>query len=549
MRKATMKRLALLLPMLVTLTACSRGPEAPPTAPAGASAIPSQTELDTLVAEGIEPLVRRLAASDYYLHYHLMQDTGITDALGGEEQAITVLKAIGEEYERRMQWAKVETPKMIPAAFTGEGMSAGMYGFSAGAAGGFISSSFLNQMFNSGLSDDQFDRMVKEMDENGPVQLRDKNGSIELQVGEDGRYDQTVEYDVEEEGVEGKLKVKIHIDGCPDPQGKMTITFDIDSQMRVAGKAGTGGYIRAQYTKDAWLDDDAQLINTSEGREERVHVEMGGFENYSGQHYEFTDSRTRGGKANFTEKSAKGFSIFRPSEIERLKGNVSQIVKALNATTELMLRGLKSPPWESGRCVKLELTTDPEKKTGADPGTNYRIEARPRAKSDGLPTKGTVRATLAGDYSLDPAGTKVDSDTTFSYANPKVEDKTASIAFESRSKRGVGKASLVFDTKDRNSYRIDAIGDCTGPWDVCDVTKPFSFAVCGGKMSHTPSGDRGGSYTFNHSGVPGNGSYSLSGDEQLLSATYQGQVCPPGMACIKTPPGRATWTKIEECDE
>ena len=101
---------------------------------------------------------------------------------------------------------------------------------------------------------------------------------------------------------------------------------------------------------------------------------------------------------------------------------------------------------------------------------------------------------------------------------------------------------------DKNSYLIDGVGDCRGPWKVCDVTKPFTFAACGGSMTHTPSSARGGSFTFNHSGVRGNGSYTLTGDKNRMSATYQGTVCLPTGACIQQPPGKAVWTQIDDCD-
>lgn len=522
-----MWKTALIATVLVALIGCSRGTEEVSSASADVPTIPTQAEIDALVAEGTEPLVRRLAVGDYYLHYHLMRETGMFEALGGEEQAIAALKAIGEEYERRMRWAEDEAPKMIPASFTGEGMSAGMYGFGSGAVGGFLSGSILREMLGSGMSDDQFSRMVEAMDQNGPVKLTDSKGTIELKIGEDGRYDQVIEYDVEENSVKGKLKVKIHIDGCPDPQGKMTIGFDIDSQMSVVGKAGTGGYVRAQYEKDAWLDDDAQLINTSEGREQKLHVEMGGFENYRGQHYTFTESVARGGKTSFTENKASGFSIFRPAEIARQQTNMSSIADSLHWVTEVMLRGINNPPWESGRCVDMDVKTNPEKRTGADPGTQYRITVIPRAKSDGQVTTGTVRATLSGDSSLDPADTKVqvESDVKFQYDNPNQKDKEASITFEARSKRGVGRASLAFDTK-KKGY---VIGGCRLSGRVPDVDGPFDASVSGYSFRFTPTGEKAGTWRWSNPHAQGSGPYHITLDEDAQSGTL---TLPPGKNVI-----------------
>ena len=97
------------------------------------------------------------------------------------------------------------------------------------------------------------------------------------------------------------------------------------------------------------------------------------------------------------------------------------------------------------------------------------------------------------------------------------------------------------------AYRIDAIGDCIGPWQVCDASRPFTFNACGGTMTHTPDGPDGGRYVWNHSGVPGHGSYTLAGPQARRDAVYRGETCPPAMGCIRTPPGKATWTRIASC--
>ena len=72
-------------------------------------------------------------------------------------------------------------------------------------------------------------------------------------------------------------------------------------------------------------------------------------------------------------------------------------------------------------------------------------------------------------------------------------------------------------------------------------------AMCGGTMTHSPTGDRGGSHTFKHSGASGSGTYTLTGPEQEMTAIYQNTTCAMGR-CFKTPAGKATWTKIERCE-
>jgi len=217
--------------------------------------------------------------------------------------------------------------------------------------------------------------------------------------------------------------------------------------------------------------------------------------------------------------------------------------------------------WQSGQCIDLQVRSDPAKRKGAKPNTAYTLYAEPRAKSDGAPAGGTVKATLSGGSRLNPTG-KVKADATFDYQNPTKKDERASIDFESRSKRGVGKATVEFDTKKRPSYRID-FAQCPGggreSMRACDVSKPFTVTACGGMASitHIPSSDRAGTWTFKFSGAGGfadaTGSYTLSGtEESLTQRVVSNKVCghAAGRTVCATPkPSTATWTKIEDCDE
>ncbi len=113
------------------------------------------------------------------------------------------------------------------------------------------------------------------------------------------------------------------------------------------------------------------------------------------------------------------------------------------------------------------------------------------------------------------------------------------------------------------SYRID-FATCPGgsreTIRVCDVRKPFTVTACGGMASvaHTPSGERGGTFSFQfrgHGGMATNsGTYTLSGrPDQQLTVTYDNSpVCSTaqGMTqCHQVPSSSATWTKIDDCDE
>ena len=537
----------LLLLSLLALAACSPSSQEVESSYAEESPIPAKAEVDRFISEGPEHAARELRPLDYWLHYKMMQATGMEEALGGEEQTVAALKAIGIAYEQRLKSFKAETPRMIPASFTGEGMDAGFLGMGFGTIAGVMSGGLF-----SGPASQLSDQQLAEIAKAGPMKFAHKDGSAEFQMGEDGSLDQMLEFTVDENGVSGKtkMKMKMKIEACPDATGKLTIAMDIDSSMRVSGKAGTGGYVRSQLRYERYLDDDAHLIEDNSGIASEMHIEMGGFENYKGQHMNVTLGLGHDGKGFGTRHGDSGFNIlFRPEEVTRANTMLKQAYIFQAAMAEFMLRGMgsKQAPWESGHCVDLKVNSDPAKRKGAKPNTTYSLLAEPRAKADGAPTGGTVRATLTGKSSLTPDNSPVKADATFTYSNPTEKNQSASISFEARSKRGVGRATLEFDTKEGKSYRITGIGDCPGPWDVCDTTKPFTFPVCGGVMTHTPKSDAGGSQTFSHSGAHGSGSYSFSGPEEKMTVTYRTTTCAMGK-CYGPLVGTAIWTKIDSCE-
>ena len=77
---------------LLLLAACSQKEPQQPAGSAMASrgyyAAPDQAEIERLGAEGPEGLARRMVPNDLWLHYKLMEASGMVDALGGEDQQI-----------------------------------------------------------------------------------------------------------------------------------------------------------------------------------------------------------------------------------------------------------------------------------------------------------------------------------------------------------------------------------------------------------------------------------------------------------------------------
>src|SRR5688572_7553571 len=151
-----------LIACAIALAGCARESEPPAStaSPAAQAAdrphadfIPTQVQIDRFLAEGPDPTLSKISVADYWLHYKVMQATGIEKALGGEAQAVAALKALGDAYERKLRVARVEVPKMISAAFTGEGMSSGLLGLGIGSFAGMIGSGMTSAV--SRLSDNE----------------------------------------------------------------------------------------------------------------------------------------------------------------------------------------------------------------------------------------------------------------------------------------------------------------------------------------------------------------------------------------------------------
>ena len=527
---------------LVALAACSR-PTPDAAAPAEPAASPVRAELVRLRREGPLPAAREASKLEFWLHYKLMQATGMSQALGGEERTLAALKTVGMGVERSATAAQSDVPRMLPADFDGNGMDAGIMGAGYGLIGSAITGGMLN-----GLTPDQ----VAQAMQNGPIKLGGKDGSAQIDIAQNG-MDTELEQTVDADGVTGKVKTKVHLDACPDASGKLVVTIDTESQMSAGGKQGA---VKAKFRVERQLDDDARLID---GGDATLEITMDGT-GASGPLHAGANVSTTNGFQPFEES---GFNIFHPEEAQHTADLMNGMFVTLQAMAEAMLTGALSggePPWESGRCVDLQVRSDPAKRKGARPNTAYTLFAEPRAKSDGMPTGGTVKATLNGANRLNPTG-KIKADAKFDYANPEKKDQSASIDFEARSRRGVGKATLDFDTK-KGGYRIAAVssGACAEPITVCDISKPFTNTICGGTVTwtHTPTGDKGGDFTFrfaNGKGVANaSGTYTLNGPDEQMTAIYKmGKIC--GSAASMTvcaPPrtfGATTWTRIDDCGE
>ena len=305
------------------------------------------------------------------------------------------------------------------------------------------------------------------------------------------------------EGVTTTLKTKMTINPCPDAKGQFEAKATIDvSATKSGGSTGQKGTL--DVTINGQVDDDAKLASSEA--------------DYRMQWADFS-----GGKGSFVEVAgAFGDTKITGATLTRSGGAANvKLLESAAVTASLYTVMAKywivqeaEKGWQSGRCVVLTPTAAPGPK-GMKPGSNSSIAAAPRSRIDSTPVGGSVTATLsAGGASVDPAGSKVPADATFTYTAPGEVDQSGTVSLEARSKRGVAKADITFDTSGSYSYSItgglqdfQVVGQV-----VCDVRGPFALESPG-VATATFSGGESLSGTYTATGVFGlsyAGTYSIS---------------------------------------
>ena len=530
--------------VLLALAGCS------PTASTG-SDVPAQAEQDPLAAavdkantdyarlraQDPDAVAREITALEYPAYRELMKASGLDAALGGEAAGDTALRALFASYESKARSLREELPKMLPAAYSG--IDLGYSGFGTSLVAGGLQNAAAVEMW---------DRAQQDGKTSGEFTQTAGDGSqVSMQWNDSHASSTTVFEGKLPGGLQGKVTTKVEVTTCPDASGKIDIGFTSEAEIRASGQAGTGASIKVTANLSKYLDDDANLVDDQVDMD--VHVDQRTFDNYEGSFVDITDTLS-------TSKGEMGTKVNKRSG---QAGDASlQAAKAIADMAKMAamqaLEGAKKG-WESGRCVDLQVTSSPGKRKGVKPGTSFEIEAKPRAKSDGAPTGGSVTATLTGGSSLQPSG-KVRADAKYSYKAPEEKDKAASIAFEARSKRGVGRASAEFDTKPPPAYRAaGGGGEFYGTGTICDLEKPFTISGSGVTIKFSPASASGGSYSYsgNMSGfaVWGGTSYTVSADEN------GGSMNGSGVGCVATPKGtfcrggteKYTLTPIEPCEQ
>lgn len=497
----------------------------------------ARAEFARLQAQGADATAREFTKIDYQATRSLMKAGGLDAALGGETKANDALTALFLEYERKGRALQADLPKAFVRANEGGSGSMGGEGWGGAAASSVLGGS------QAETAAQAWERGQDRGETEGHAES-DVGGNNISVVWTVDTVTLTTEVNANVAGIKGRIKTTVKMKTCPDPQGKVKAEFESVSSIAAAGgNAST----TLSSSIEGHVDDDANLIDSKSDMNSSAQQSTD-----SGEFVDVSDNiSTSTGEVGPKINGQGGGASNQDVQMAQAMARMGRL-----AAYQTMQAAQKA--WQSGQCIDLQVRSDPAKRKGARPNTAYTLFAEPRAKSDGQPAGGTVKATLNGGNRLNPTG-KVKADAKFDYANPEQKDQRASIDFESRSKRGVGKATLEFDTK-KGGYRITL--DNGESITTCDITKPFSGKIGRGMvtMAFTPADDRSGRVSWHFAGAGGvadtSYEYTLSGPEEKMTGTFVANAAICGKAAglgacaaAKKQTFSSIWTRIENCGE
>lgn len=479
----------------VFLAACTGGTDGsapqPSEGPLVVNAAIDQTQADRLTSRfnGLDQQQREaeIARRDSAVERELWTLSGLEAAVGGPAKADAIFADLSRSVAAQVAASRARPMKFRPASYsaanTGEALGAGIFGGMLLAGPGAI----------GGVQATNDDTNLT-----GTL-----TAGFTISSGKDGvRVEFTGTH--ESQGVELKLKTRSEVQPCPGADGKVELKALIDVWASVKG-GRDGSRATVDVSMNGEVDDNAKLALKEIG-------------------YRVQYSKTVGTAGAFVDASV---TLGGPSKVNRTGGTVSDTFTdeavAVGHLVAMVLAGQLSEAaqagLESGRCVKLQ-TSVSDGPSGLEPNASVTIMAAPRSKLDGAKAGGTVTANLTGGAaSVDP-GSKVPADATFTYKAPGEKDKTGTVELEARSRRGVGKASITFDTKPA-AYQASGGTEVQASGTVADLAKPFTLRGVGAgftvTFTYTPTSARGGTVRYAGSGagftMKGSGNYKITGSD------------------------------------
>lgn len=470
-------------------------------------------EAKALTPDKIEGKANEISQNDYRMFRSLMAAGGLDEELGGAAQGDAALRGLMLQFRQQMLGTRANLPRLVR---TDGGEASGF----AGMGASFFAGLLLTKGIVSVSIESKDSRGKFGPPERGPTQeAAPKDGTFEGAFDE-GSVTSSSSFIGEISGLKGQVSTKIRLDTCPKPDGAITVDFESDSALtKVGGTSGANVKVTAKAT---WfVNDDAEFGDKIDTDIRVQNAFFGGARGSNGSFVDYT-------KKMSSVKEANNSGTVNRSSSRATQDDVATAAAAAKfAELMVMMTMMEAKAkFQSGKCVKLEPTSDPAKRNGAKPKTSFAVVAAPRSKLDGTPTGGSVKAALTGAGGLDPAGSKVPADAKFTYVAGE-KDTKSSVAFEARSKRGIGKATLGFDTMNRAYLVNGGSPPMVVSGKACNLAEPFTLTNSTFKMNLTPSSERGGSYTWTGSymgfGARGNGSYTVDLTDQGGSISVNGR--------------------------
>lgn len=504
------------LAVLIGLSGCggSSSPDAGQDADAGAA------EVEGFAALPVAEQEARVKALSAQVERELFAASGLEEALGGPAAADAAFEALTTAMNGHFAELRESPPKLKLIAYN---LAQGADGPSAGGLmfGGYLAATMGADAAIGFTADGQSGTGSQESRSGDMSRTFEVNGSREqISVRIAGEFS--------EGGISGKLKSDVDMTVCPDANGEVRGKVVIDVSASKTG-TNTGQNARIEVDFAGQVNANADLGATDVSS----RMQMAEF---SGGKGAFVDVTTTMGIGASTSPAGATVNRQAGSVTQAQVTSASQFAQIYAMLVAIQVVDQAEKAWKSGRCVKIDATTEPAKRDGIEPGSTATITAAPRSLVDGSAVGGTVTATLTGGASLNPAGTPVPADARFTSTAPAEVGATATVALEARSKRGIGKADVTFSTG-KPSYTADG-SDTNSRGDTMQVTgtipdlsKPFTLqgAITGGTVTlkFTPKDDRSGRFAVSGAfGLSGGGSYTITGEGSgPLTLKTNGRAC------------------------
>jgi hypothetical protein len=467
--------------VVLSLAACSgatqrdaMAPEAVQTSVPVSAAAPGSTptpdisrQWESMSAEAQEAAVRKI---DRDAEMMFFRDFGLADAFGSDENLADALTATVAAFKPFENDVRTRSPLMAyrrdaSSNASGSGLLAQLFVLSV-----YLERSLTETPPTSGQGSFT-----------APPSVGGK-ASVDAQVTT-GTAEIAVEGSSDTPDAKASVTAKIKAVTCPDPDGIASGEIHLDASF-INKKTGAGATAQTDAVLTVVFDDNATIA----GGTNDARLRMGDIKAGSGS---FVDVSTGGELGGMTTKVNRTAGNVSTGTIDKFKEDSAGIA-AMNYT---IVFSVINKIVQSGRCINLKATTEPAKRSGLKPGATATIVAQPVSAVDGKPAGGTVTATLSGGASVTPEGTPVKADATFGYAAPGETNKTGAVALEAKSKRGVGRASVSFDTNAPSAYTVvGGLEDWQVNQLVCDINAPFTLTTGIGSMRL--SGGLTGTYEF-----------------------------------------------------